>query len=65
LESNIPDDEFYRVSLQTLERDICAVHRGRSVVRAASDGSAGHMSMAYPALWADQAGDFVVWLSAN
>jgi hypothetical protein len=25
----------------------------------------GHMSMADPALWADQAGDFVAWLSAN
>ena len=62
---NFADDEFYRGSLQTLERDIRAVRSGRSVVRAASDGSAGHMSMAYPALWADQAGDFVAWLSAN
>ena len=38
---------------------------GRFVVRAVSDGSVGHLSMAYPALWADHARDFVAWLSAS
>jgi len=62
---NFADDEFYRDSLQTLQRDIRAVHDGRFVVRAVSDGSLGHMSMAQPALWADQARDFVAWLNAS
>jgi hypothetical protein len=31
---------------------------GGLVVRAVSDGSVGHMSMAPPALWADRARDF-------
>jgi homoserine O-acetyltransferase len=62
---NFADDEFYRDSLQTLQRDMRAVRGGRFVVRAVSDGSVGHMSMAEPALWADQARDFVAWLSEN
>jgi homoserine O-acetyltransferase/O-succinyltransferase len=62
---NFADDEFYRDSLQTLQRDIRKVRGGRLVVRAVSDGSVGHMSMAQPALWADQAGDFVAWLTAS
>lgn len=62
---NFADDEFYRDSLQTLQRDMRAVRGGRFVVRAVSDGSVGHMSMAEPALWADQARDFVTWLSEN
>jgi hypothetical protein len=32
---------------------------------AVSDGSVGHMSMGHPALLADQARDFVAWLSAS
>jgi hypothetical protein len=35
------------------------------ITRAAGATGVGHMSMADPALWADQAGDFVAWLSAN
>jgi homoserine O-acetyltransferase len=62
---NFADDEFYRDSLQTLERDISTVRGGRFVVRAVSDGSVGHLSMAYPALWADHARDFIAWLSAS
>ena len=62
---NFADDEFYRDSLQTLQRDIRAVRDGRFVVRAISDGSFGHMSMAQPSLWADQARDFVAWLSTS
>jgi hypothetical protein len=62
---NFVDDEFYRDNLQTLERDIRAVRGGRSVVRAVSDGSVGHMSMCPSGSWADQARDFVAWLNAR
>ena len=60
---NFADDEFYRDSLQTLQRDIHPVPGARFVVRGISDGSAGHLSMTRPALWADQARDFVSWLA--
>jgi homoserine O-acetyltransferase len=62
---NFADDEFYRASLQTLERDIRAVPGARFVVRPVSKGSVGHMSMAHPALWADRARDFVGRLGAH
>ncbi len=62
---NFADDEFYRDSLQTLERDIRTVPGGRFIVRAVSDESVGHLSMAHPALWADQARDFIAWLGAS
>jgi len=52
-------------TLPQLQHDMRAVRGGRFVVRAVSDGSVGHMSMAEPALWADQARDFVAWLSEN
>jgi homoserine O-acetyltransferase len=60
---NFADDEFYRDSLQTLQRDIHTIPGARFVVRGISDGSVGHLSMARPALWADQARDFVSWLA--
>jgi len=60
---NFADDEFYRDSLQTLQHDIRIVPGARFVVRDVSDGSAGHLSMTRPALWADQARDFVAWLA--
>jgi len=60
---NFADDEFYRDSLQTLQRDIANVPGARFVVRGISDGSAGHLSMVRPALWANQARDFVSWLA--
>jgi len=62
---NFADDEFYRDSLRTLQRGIGNVRGGRLVVLAVSGGSVGHMSMAHPALWADQARDFVAWLSKS
>jgi homoserine O-acetyltransferase/O-succinyltransferase len=62
---NFADDEFYRDSLQTLQQDIPKVTNGRLVVRAVSDGSAGHLSMAHPALWADEARAFMAWLGAT
>jgi homoserine O-acetyltransferase/O-succinyltransferase len=62
---NFADDEFYRDSLQTLQRHIHTVPGARFVVRAISDGSVGHLSMARPTLWAGQARDFVAWLDAK
>jgi homoserine O-acetyltransferase len=60
---NFADDEFYRDSLHILEQDMPKVQRARFVVRPVSDGSVGHMTMAHPALWADQVRVFVGWLS--
>jgi|HubBroStandDraft_6_1064221.scaffolds.fasta_scaffold4305915_1 hypothetical protein len=37
----------------------------RQIEFAVSDGSVGHMSIVDPALWANQAGDLVVWLGEN
>jgi homoserine O-acetyltransferase/O-succinyltransferase len=51
---NFADDEFYRDSLQTLQRYIHTIPGARFVVRGISDGSVGHLSMARPTLWADQ-----------
>ena len=59
---NFADDEFYRDSLQILQRDIQQVHQGQIVVRPISAGSAGHFSMAHPDLWKDQAKAFIKWL---
>src|SRR6185369_11524135 len=52
---NFADDEFYRDSLQTLQRDTRVIPGARVVVRGISEGSAGHLTMTRPALWADQA----------
>lgn len=62
---NFADDEFYRDSLQILERDIQQVRQAKIVVRPTSAGSAGHFSMAHPDLWKDQAQAFMKWLSAH
>jgi homoserine O-acetyltransferase len=62
---NFADDEFYRDSLQTLQRYIHTIPGARFVVRGISDGSVGHLSMARPTLWADQARAFVAWLAAK
>ncbi|MBV8391649.1 MAG: alpha/beta fold hydrolase, partial [Alphaproteobacteria bacterium] len=55
---NFADDEFYRDSLQTLQRDMQKVRTGHLVVRPVSQGSIGHLSMTRPSLWADQARAF-------
>jgi homoserine O-acetyltransferase len=60
---NFADDEFYRDSLQTLQRDTRVIPGARVVVRGISEGSAGHLTMTRPALWADQARNFVAWLA--
>jgi homoserine O-acetyltransferase len=61
---NFADDEFYRDSLQVLQRAVPKVQHGRLVIRGTTAGSAGHYSMAHPGLWKDQAADFVDWLSS-
>jgi homoserine O-acetyltransferase len=58
---NFADDEFYRDSLQILQRDIQQVRQGKAVIRPTSAGSAGHFSMAHPDLWKDQAQAFMQW----
>jgi homoserine O-acetyltransferase len=61
---NFADDEFYRDSLQILQRDIQQVRQGKTVIRptsASSASSAGHFSMAHPDLWKDQAQAFMQW----
>ena len=62
---NFADDEFYRDSLQILQRDIQQVHTAQLVIRATSAGSAGHFSMAHPDLWKDQVQAFMTWSSAR
>jgi homoserine O-acetyltransferase len=62
---NFADDEFYRDSLQTLQRDIQQVHQGQVVVRPITAGSAGHFSMSHPNLWKDQVKAFMNWLDTN
>lgn len=60
---NFADDEFYRDSLQVLQRDMPRVQRQKLVVLQTSASSAGHFSMAHPTLWTAQAHDFIDWLS--
>lgn len=60
---NFADDEYYRDSLQIAERDVSKVSKGRLTVRPISAGSAGHSSIAHPALWKAQATDFIAWLN--
>jgi homoserine O-acetyltransferase len=62
---NFADDEFYRNSLQILQRDIEQVQRKQVIVRSVSAGSVGHLSMAHPNLWKDQVREFINWLEAN
>ena len=59
---NFADDEFYRDSLQVLQRDMPKVQHGKLVIRGITPGSAGHLSMTRPDLWKDQAADFMDWL---
>lgn len=62
---NFADDEFYRDSLQILERDAQTLSRKQIVVRAVSKGSVGHLSMARPGLWQDQIAAFMNWLKVD
>lgn len=60
---NFADDEFYRDSLQLLQRDMPKVEHGKLVIRGVTAESTGHSSMAHPDLWKDQAADFMEWLN--
>jgi len=62
---NFADDEFYRDSLQILERDIQQVHQGKIAIRPISAGSVGHFTMSHPALWKDQVQEFMNWLATK
>jgi homoserine O-acetyltransferase/O-succinyltransferase len=62
---NFADDEFYRDSLQTLERDIQKVPGGRMQLRPVSAPGIGHLSMTRPALWAAQAREFAAQLEGS
>lgn len=62
---NFADDEFYRDSLQVLQRDAKLLRHAKVTVRPTSAGSVGHLSMAHPNLWRDQVGLFMRWLEAR
>jgi homoserine O-acetyltransferase/O-succinyltransferase len=62
---NFADDEFYRDSLQVLQRDILQVQQRKLVILPGSPDSTGHFSMAHPALWKDQAHNFIEWINAQ
>lgn len=62
---NFADDEFYRDSLQILQRDMKQVSQGKVVIRPVSAGSTGHFTMSHPNLWKDQVATFMQWLEMN
>ena len=59
---NFADDEFYRDSLQTLQRDAQVLPEKQLVIRPIIKGSHGHLSMAHPALWKQQVETFMAWI---
>jgi homoserine O-acetyltransferase/O-succinyltransferase len=62
---NFADDEFYRDSLQILQRDSKVLSQAKIALRPVSDGSVGHLSMAHPNLWKDHVAAFMNWLDAK
>ena len=62
---NFTDDEFYRDSLQILQRDSKLLGQAKIALRPVSDGSVGHLSMAHPSLWKDHVGAFMNWLDVK
>jgi len=62
---NFADDEFYRDSLQSLQRDTAVLPKKQIVIRPVSEGSVGHLSMAHPALWHDQVSTFLDWITSG
>ena len=62
---NFADDEFYRDSLQVLQRESKLPGHAKIVVRPISAGSVGHLSMAHPNLWKDHVDAFMKWLDTN
>lgn len=62
---NFADDEFYRDSLQVLQRESKLPGQTKVVVRPISGGSVGHLSMAHPDLWKDHVYLFMNWLDTK
>lgn len=62
---NFDDDEFYPDSLGILERDMPQVAQGHFTVRPTDSTSSGHLAMEHPALWADEARQFMTWLDTH
>ncbi|MFZ5680255.1 MAG: hypothetical protein ACOY91_10920 [Pseudomonadota bacterium] len=60
---NFDDDEFNPAQLKILERLVSRVPHVKFVVQAGSEKSYGHLTMAFPAFWADQVGTFMRQLS--
>jgi homoserine O-acetyltransferase len=60
---NFADDEFYRDSLQILEKDMPNVPDGQYVIVPSSSATLGHMSMEHPDLWKSEAATFMTWLN--
>jgi homoserine O-acetyltransferase/O-succinyltransferase len=59
---NFSDDEFNPEVLQVLERLMPRVKDGRFTVQPGTSTSLGHLTMAYPELWANHVGEFMAWL---
>jgi homoserine O-acetyltransferase/O-succinyltransferase len=55
---NFDDDEFNPARLHILESLIKRVPRASYAIQAGSDKSYGHLTMAFPSLWADQVATF-------
>jgi homoserine O-acetyltransferase/O-succinyltransferase len=62
---NFDDDEFNPEQLHILERLMPRVPQGRYVVQKGNENSDGHLTMAHPALWAEQVGEFMRWLEVE
>jgi homoserine O-acetyltransferase len=62
---NFDDDEFNPEQLHILEHLMPRVLQGRHVVQKGNESSYGHLTMAHPALWAEQVGEFMRWLEAE
>lgn len=61
---NFDDDEFNPDRLQILQDNIGKVKNARFVVQKGAATSFGHLTMAYPKLWAGHVVDFMSWLEA-
>jgi homoserine O-acetyltransferase/O-succinyltransferase len=56
------DDEFNPDVLQVLETTVPKLQQGRFVIQKGTVESPGHLTMAYPDLWAQHVGEFMSWL---
>ena len=56
------DDEFNPDVLQVLETTVPKLQQGRYVIQKGTVESPGHLTMAFPGLWAQHVGEFMTWL---